>query len=468
MAEPPNERDHRQVIRITHAEAMSSRVDDLLKRQMSLRGESGIAYGSSRWYLQNWFVLMVIGSVMAFLAWALLEPYFDDSHYIQGQIDRMDTLMPLPNVVDVGGEYVEIFAPARGWVEINGERVWLLQDIRDLDQGNNQEKFDPSSLSLGQEIALYTEFFGETDVGLALARYIDTTPPSPPPSKAKLSLYRQSVRSAAVGMLLFAVVAGAVGLGLGAADGIICRLPRRAFLGAAVGLIVGLLGGLLSRYIAGLVYSPLNSLAMQDSAGGIENISAFSLVIQIVGRGLGWMVAGMAMGLGTGIALRSKRLLLYGFLGGIIGGLLGGLLFDPIDLLLLGPNKPDANFSRMVGLTAIGACVGLMIGLVELFVRDIWLRMVEGPLAGKEFLLFRDVMTVGSSPHSAIYLFNDPDVASHHATLRTVGDRVEIENHSVDHPLLVNDRRITHTRLRHGDKITVGRAIFVFENRKGA
>ena len=95
------------------------------------------------------------------------------------------------------------------------------------------------------------------------------------------------------------------------------------------------------------------------------------------------------MGLGQGIALRSKRLLAYGFFGGIIGGLLGGLLFDPIDLILLGVDKPSAHWSRLIGLAVIGASVGAMIGVVELLARDAWLRMVKGPLAGKEFLLFK-------------------------------------------------------------------------------
>ena len=131
----------------------------------------------------------------------------------------------------------------------------------------------------------------------------------------------------------------------------------------------------------------------------------------MTGRGLAWCLAGAAMGLGQGIALRSGRLLLYGLLGGLIGGLLGGLLFDPIDLLLLGSNKPGAALSRAIGVGVIGATVGAMIGIVELLARDAWLQMLEGPLAGKEFLIFKDLLYVGASPRSDIYLFNDKAVA---------------------------------------------------------
>ncbi len=48
--------------------------------------------------------------------------------------------------------------------------------------------------------------------------------------------------------------------------------------------------------------------------------------------------------------------------------------------------------------------------------------MTQGPLTGKEFILFKDVMNIGASPRSDIYLFNDPQVADDHAVIRSVGD----------------------------------------------
>ncbi|KKL84485.1 hypothetical protein LCGC14_1964230, partial [marine sediment metagenome] len=152
---------------------------------------------------------------------------------------------------------------------------------------------------------------------------------------------------------------------------------------------------------------------------------------------------------------------------GVIGGLLGGLLFDPIDLLLLGADKPSSHWSRLVGIVLVGGSVGAMIGVVELLARDAWLRMVEGPLAGKEFLIFKDTMHLGSSPRSEIYLFNDEDVAAQHGIIRGVGSNYEIENLCREEPLLVNGAPITRTRLRNGDQITIGRTVFVFQRRKG-
>jgi hypothetical protein len=234
-----------------------------------------------------------------------------------------------------------------------------------------------------------------------------------------------------------------------------------------VGLVVGIVGGFICSIAAELAYAPLSKLAQSQSGDSQSALSTFGFVLQMFGRGLAWCLAGVAMGLGQGIALRSKRLLAYGLLGGVVGGLLGGILFDPIDMMLLGGDKPSAHISRMIGFTVIGACVGAMIGLVELLARDAWLRMTQGPLSGKEFLLFKDLMNVGASPKSDIYLFNDALVAKDHAIIRSIGDECEIEARATTHPVLVNNRTVTRSRLRHGDNVTIGRTVFVFQRRKG-
>jgi hypothetical protein len=153
-------------------------------------------------------------------------------------------------------------------------------------------------------------------------------------------------------------------------------------------------------------------------------------------------------------------------LGGLLGGLFGGLLFDPINFFVTG-EAPSAATSRAIGLVVIGGSVGLMIGIVELLARDAWLRMVAGPLAGKEFLIFKNTMNVGASPKSDIYLFNDEAVAQTHAVIRATGDLYEIEGLSDVYPLTVNNRAVKRQRLRHGDQIGLGRTVFVFQRKRG-
>jgi len=453
-----------ELIQITSEEAKSSHVDDLLKRQMAMRGESGVTRDRAQtWYLQNWFVFMVVGALAALGVWTITEPFFDDMHYLQGEIEQVNLSEPF----SVKGMDLREVEEVKGSFTLAKQKIWLDSALKELQDGQGAGKFDVNTLKQGQKAGVYLAYEQVGEEGVALARFLVRDPPPRKDSKSALTLAQLSRRSSIAGMLLFPLMAGMIGLAIGAVDGLICRLMRRALLSGGIGLLVGFIGGFVSGIMAGLVYTPLSSFAMEQTANPSGDLSPFAFLVQMTGRGLAWALAGMSMGLGQGIALRSRRLLIYGLLGGVVGGLLGGLLFDPIDLLLLGRNRPSAELSRLVGFLIIGAGVGAMIGVVELLARDAWLRMTKGPLAGKEFLIFKDVLLIGSSPRADIYLFNDPDVLDQHATLRSVGDECEIESRQMDKKVLLNDRAVASSRLRHGDQITIGRTVFVFQKKTG-
>ena len=454
------------VIRITKEEATSSHVDDLLKRQMSLRGEPGVTRDHGRkWYYQGWLVLSLVGTMGALLAWGLLEPYFDDLLYIQGPISGIDVSVRTPRELRKEDSFPQVIPIAE--MTIKGEKIWVFRSTKELKPDGGQKKLDVLGLTEGETIGAYVRYYPGRDQSLALCEFVVRSPKPQSAREANMSLEQLSGRDHAVSLLMFPVVAGLIGLFIGAADGIVCRLPRRALLCGGVGLLVGLVGGFISSIAAMVAYTPLTALAMKQTAGPMGSLNTFGFVLQMVGRSVAWGLAGMAMGLGQGIALRSKRLLLYGFIGGVVGGLFGGLLFDPIDMILLGQDKVSSHWSRLIGFGVIGLSVGAMIGVVELLARDAWLRMTQGPLTGKEFLLFKDVMNIGSSPRSDLYLFNDPQVAEHHAMIRAVGDECEIEARQRTHPVLLNNRTVQTARLRHGDNVTIGRTSFVFQRRKG-
>lgn len=453
------------VIRITKDEALDPHVDDMLKRQMSLRGDPGVTRDRGRkWYYQNWFIFMIVGLLGAVLAWAIVEPGFDDSLYIQGPITKLDPTDKFPAVegVELPEELNYVFY---GAVTINEQKIYLPRGMKEILPDGAKRRLDFATLQEGQNVGLYVDYEEGRDFDLAVAGFLVANPPPQKPSQQK-TLAQLSARSQALGFVIFSIVAGLVGLFLGAADGIVCRVPRRAIVCGIVGLLVGLVGGLVSNIIASIAYAPLSALALKQSASETSALSTLGFGIQLLGRSLAWGLAGLAMGLGQGIALRSTRLLLYGLIGGVVGGLLGGLLFDPIDMILLGPDKPSSHWSRLIGFAVIGLSVGGMIGVVELLARDAWLRMTQGPLTGKEFLIFKDVMNIGASPRSDIYLFNDPLVAENHAVIRAIGDTCEIEARQTQQPILINNRSVTRARLRHGDSVTIGRTVFVFQQRK--
>ena len=465
MPEPRDEAP----IRITAAEAGGSHVDDLLRRQANLRGDTGISRNhSGSWWYQSWFFLMLAGGVAAFLSWAVIEPYYNDAVEVRGVVGKIEVFDP-PRLESVIAPLQNdpqklIQLPILATLTVRGETIAVTAGTVDL---ATQRPLTPSRLSEGKVVQAYTEPLA-TPAGKVLwvADAIELTPTAQEPDST-FSQEQLLHRNSTLGMLLFALTAACIGLGIGAVDGVVCRMWRRAALSGLVGLAVGSIGGLVLSIIANLIYAPMSMFAAGQEGGLVHGMNALGFAVQVLGRCFAWGLVGIAMGLGQGIALRSNRLLVFGLIGGVAGGVIGGLLFDPIDLLRDASDVPSAWLSRMVGITVIGLSVGAMIGVVELLARDAWLRMEQGPLAGKEFLVFKDVMRIGASSRSDIYLFNDPLVLDHHATLRASGEAIEIESANQGKQVLVNDRPVRLARLRHGDRIGIGRTVFVYQQRGG-
>lgn len=460
---------HTERIRITKAELDAPHVDDLLKRQASLRGEGGLTRERrSAWYHRSYVVLAIAGMLGALAAWALVEPAFDDLLYVQGVVESVD-LDTSARMLAPGERRQDLAEAIIGTMTIQGMEVLVSNHTLRHTPDGKEAAWDPAAIDVGAEVGVFLDQGAARLDDRPTDWYVCRIRTDPPASAnpAEATFDRQSARHTVVALMLFPITAGCVGLLIGAADGIACRVPRRAVLGGSIGLIVGLIGGFLANVIAGLVYGPLSAMALSQTGSGVGGLSTWGFALQLMARGIAWGIAGTAMGLGQGIALRSGRLALYGLLGGVIGGVLGGLLFDPIYFFIQGEHELDASLSRAIGLVVIGGAVGAMIGIVELLARDAWLRMTEGPLAGKEFLIFKDVMRIGASPRSDIYLFNDAGVAPQHAVVRTAGDVYELECTDRDRPLRLNGHPIQRSRLRHGDRITLGRTAFLFQSRGG-
>lgn len=466
MAIPEKKNNTENIIRLTREELMGSHVDDLVKRYKNMKGDNTIHKSNRHWYLRNWFVYMCVGIIASIAAWSILEPYLDDYYYIQGELKQVSRPVDSERMYTTDADTLILSAPLTHYIIVREDTIWVFEGTIIFESNAKPTTLNINKLIPGNQIGVHVEYQKLKLGNFSLARYVTLNPPEKKPAKASLALDILNNRSNAASFLFFALVAGFIGFALGGIDGLICRLYKRALLGALIGFIVGFIGGFIASFLAGIIYTPFNHFATAEFDSLTNKFSPFGFVMQLLGRGLSWGACGMAMGLGQGVALRSKKLALYGFIGGILGGLFGGLLFDPIDMILLDPYKPSAHWSRFISLSVIGASVGFMIGFVELLARDTWLRMTEGPLAGKEFLLFKDRVRLGSSPANEIYLFNDKKVSSHHATIRAVGDECEIENHDIVNPVKINNQTVQILRLHHGDQITIGETSFIFEKRQ--
>jgi len=264
-------------------------------------------------------------------------------------------------------------------------------------------------------------------------------------------------------LMLFPTVAAFVGLFLGAAEGIMCRNPQRAIISGAVGLGVGFGGGLLALIPTGIVFASMSALAVSlwkdPQPGAIP--TGMALLVLMMGRGAAWAVVSIPAGLGQGIALREKKVVINGVVGAVLGGLMGGLLFDPISFILISADG-QATYSRAIGLMCIGLLVGLFVGLVEGWTKTAWLIMRKGPLAGKQFVMFKDTTILGSSPKAEIYLFKDDAIEPRHAVIYNRGGRFEIEDKETPDGTYVNGIPIKRQMLQHGDQIVMGQTVLEF------
>ena len=265
------------------------------------------------------------------------------------------------------------------------------------------------------------------------------------------------------GLLMFPVVSCCIGLFLGAAEGLICRNPARALRCGAVGLGVGFLGGLLAILPTGFLFLLMTEIALSlwDDPQPDTMPTGLAFLVLMMGRGAAWSIAGIPAGMGQGVALREKKIIVNGLVGGVLGGLMGGLLFDPISLVLMSDDG-QATYSRAIGFASIGMFVGLFVGLVEGWTKTAWLLMRKGPLAGKQFILFKDSTVLGSSPKADVYLFKDDAIEPRHALLTNRGGRFEIEDCNTPDGTYVNGIPITRHVLHDGDQIVLGKTVLEF------
>jgi pSer/pThr/pTyr-binding forkhead associated (FHA) protein len=106
--------------------------------------------------------------------------------------------------------------------------------------------------------------------------------------------------------------------------------------------------------------------------------------------------------------------------------------------------------------------VGLFVGLVEQWSKTAWMLMKAGPLAGKQFILYRNPTVLGSSPKADVYLFKDEAIEPRHALIHNRGGRFEIEDCNTPDGTYVNGIPVQKRMLQNGDQIVLGKTVLEF------
>ena len=466
----------KEKLRITYDDLANPHVDEVIEHERAFRtiAESGQRVGLiRRLVFSSMFYSALVGIFGAFIGWMLIEPFFDDVTVVTGSVQKvlpnhvlaiceecMNTFPVLPEncndsfCPECNGKLSLVSGyPIKGIIKLNStdlyvipQTTWLVSgDQTTLLQSANQ--VPESSFVRGEGFIL--------DKRSLVALNIEIDPANVESYEPDLAVLEK--RNTLAAIFWFAITGGIIALMIGAVEGIVCLNLRQAIICGGIGMGIGFAGGLLGIIPAGLLYAVANSMMVEfidDSAfTTINDMHGLPFFMQIVSRSLAWGVVGMSLALGQGIVRKSKKMVINGLLGGCIGGLLGGLLFDPLAKLT---GNEGAELSRCVGLITVGFLAGLLIGLVEQLSKEAWLLMKTGPLAGKQFIVYKHQTTIGSSPKCDIYLFKDRLVGEEHARLVRIGRTYELEGRHESGHTLVNGVEIQKRILRSGDLIKIG------------
>jgi hypothetical protein len=244
--------------------------------------------------------------------------------------------------------------------------------------------------------------------------------------------------------VLGAVTGAVIGAFFGAAEGITSRIKPRIPVGMLLGGAVGCVGGAAGMLVGQAALWVIGETFLRSSA-------SFRMVVLPVSRAIGWGALGIFIGATEGVRAGSARKIGVGVLGGLAGGLIGGFALEYARVL-----SPGFIWWRLLGFLVLGLAVSLLYALVESGLSLGVLRVLTGPLKGKEYLLNQNRMRLGRSRRNEIALPDYEDLAEIQARIRIRRGEVVLANVAPGPALLVNEKKVEETKLKLGDVIRIG------------
>ena len=221
------------------------------------------------------------------------------------------------------------------------------------------------------------------------------------------------------------------------------NLPA-TLINGSVGAALGLLGGVAAAFVTDRIRSSVAGAAPDSQVQYLATVAIYGV----------W---GLFLTLAPGVVMRNPKKLVIGLTGGLIGGLIGGVLAEPIYKM-----SEQPRLAELVAMISIGLLAGLATGLIEDVAKTGWLKVSQGFIAGKQFILYRNPTFIGAGPDCQIYLFKDPKVGKRHAAIHIVPGGFELEDLPLGTETLLNGKPARRSRLKNGDRIQVGGTQLVF------
>jgi hypothetical protein len=277
-------------------------------------------------------------------------------------------------------------------------------------------------------------------------------------TKMSMSLLANS-SSTANNLAFTFLLALAIGLTVAIIDAAQSRIASKVGIAAAIAIPTAVVLGLILGQLANVIYQNLVS-GILDAYSQNQDMNWARSQLHLP-RGLAWLIVGVTAGLTVGIASKSLKRIALTTAGGALGGFIGGFLFDffPSDLEWA---------SQLIGISITGLMIGLSMALLEQAARTQWIEIVEGGMAGKQFILYKSNITIGSSPQSDITLIKDSSIAPIHARISTQNGRANLESLNPGLPCSVNGQVGMRFSLVDSSEIAIGATVIRFRERKSA
>ena len=240
-------------------------------------------------------------------------------------------------------------------------------------------------------------------------------------------------------------------------------LVNGAIIGICVGAAVNGFAGLMEFKVWPVVRGGLLGMA-GGLLGGLAGLLLGEVFYEVLGtsswlRIVGWMIFGMLLGVVDGLLARSGRRMLYAGLGGLLGGLFGGLAF-----YLLSRYAELSGAARAVGFTLLGGLTGLFVGLVPVMLRDAWLKVTSsGRNEGKERLVDRPRIVIGSDSRCDLPLYDDPAIAPRHAEIHHEKSQYVLKP-LAGSIVIMGDQQVQSRVLQNEDIFQIGRETIIFRS----
>lgn len=222
---------------------------------------------------------------------------------------------------------------------------------------------------------------------------------------------------------------------------------------------IGIFGGMCAGFVGGSAFS---------LSGGWDSVFLIS-----------WITLGLLVGMSISFfqlaaSLVSQKDFSGSFkkftkcvIGGTIGGILGGIIAIILGKigLFLWPGKPVVS-PTAIGFVAIGACIGLLVGLAQIILKEAWIRVEAGFRPGREMLLQKERTSIGRAEGSDIALFGDMGVEKTHANIVLDTGRYYLEDLQSPGGSFVNEQKVEgRAPLKGGDLIRLGKSVLKFNER---